>query len=434
MPNPNPKEPLSAPEVILFIGRPNAKNLVRDEFKTLGPVSFLIPESADHCLSLLAKHKDAFLVIDWENGQEEVVSILSQLSRPEDVNFRPVMLMCLALTEVIVGTASEYDVNRLHSGDLTRHKLQEHIGALLQYGLQSPRTKQGIQMVASSRLNNDWEQSLITLRHLHEQDPDDQRITAELIENLIHLDLWTEAAPIAKQLSDSEPGYPRALGIYGRVLMKEHRYPEAIEVMKRANLLNPINVDRLVNLGSALIKIDKISDARAQFEAALKLDASARDASLGLGECSLLEGDVNEALEFMRDITSAREQASIFNSAAIFSMRQGRYEVGKKLYQVAMKSVGEDPFLLSRLIFNLGIGYFRWQRFFDALECFEKASHLDPRYKDARTNVELLARKLKTSPKSATGATSADPNASATATAKMGEFTEKEFEDESVSK
>ncbi len=428
------KLPSNNIEVILFIARSNVKTILRDEFKKFGITNFLIGDTAAQTSSHLAQHKNAPIIIDWENGQQDVVKILSQISRSGEITFRPVMLICINLSEVIVGTAAEYDVQRIHSGELTRQKISLHVESLLNDRLLPPGLKQGLQMAASSRQMGDWKQSLTTLRTLHDQYPENQRLTAELVENLIHLNNWADAAPIAKQLSDIEPGYPRALGLFGRVLMKQGRYPEAIEVFKRANILNPMNVDRLVNLAKSFLKIDKVTEARTQFDAALKLDDTSREASLGLGECALLDGDVNEALDFMRDVSSPRETASLFNSAAILSMRQGRYEIGKKLYQVAMRSVEEDAFLLSRLVYNLGIGYFRWQRDFDALECFEKAARLDPKYDDARANVAILAKKLKTSSK-LVAAIPNEKNANSNNTAtSQGDFTEKEFDEEVVSK
>jgi hypothetical protein len=59
-----------------------------------------------------------------------------------------------------------------------------------------------------------------------------------------------------------------------------------------------------------------------------------------------------------------------------------------------MRTVDNQPLLLARLVFNLGIGYHRWQKPYDALECFEKAVDLDSSYLDARFNAEVLARKL----------------------------------------
>ena len=421
-------------DVILYISRSNVKTIIREEFKKVGECNFLVADSVGQVESFLSLHQIAPIVIDWEIGQGDVVKVLSQVCRPGEISFRPVLIACMNLSEVIVGTAAEYDVQRIHSGELTRAKIIHHAEALLFNKILPPPIKQGLQMVAIQRQQGDWGQSLATLRTLCDQFPENQRAAAELIENLIHLDLWEEASPIAKQLSDAEPGYPRALGLYGRVLMKERRYPEAVEVFKRANILNPMNVDRLVSLGKSLLKIDRSTDARTQFNAALKLDQSSREATIGLGECALLDGDVNEALDYMRDVSSPRETAAVFNSAAVLSMRQGRYEIGKKLYQVAMRSVGEDSFLLSRLVYNLGIGYYRWQREFDALECFEKAASLDPNYADAVANVGILARRLKTSFKLVTSQPNEKMKMHAEASQSKGDFTEQEFEEEAESK
>jgi tetratricopeptide (TPR) repeat protein len=424
----------SVHDVILMISRTNVKTMIREEFKKIGQCNFLVADSVAQIEKILAQYKDAPTVIDWEIGQIETVKVLSLMCRPGEISFRPVMITCIALTEMVVGTAAEYDVQRIHSGELTRTKIGPHVEALLFDKVLPLPIRQGLQRVMLLRQQGDWKQSISILQNLGRDFPDNPRVAAELVENFIHLDQWDDAASLAKQLADAEPGYPRALGLYGRVLMKQRRFPEAIEVFKRANILNPMNVDRLVSLAQALLKIDRITDARIEFNAVLKLDQSSRDANLGLGECALLEGDVNEALDYMRDVSSPRERAAMFNSAAILSMRQGRYEIGKKLYQVAIRSVGEDMFLLSRLVYNLGIGYYRWQREFDALECFEKAASIDVHYADAIANVRTLARRLKTSSKFPTAHSNEKSNKPTDADKPKGDFNEQEFEAETISK
>ena len=422
-------------EAILFVSRLNARTIVREEFKTAGVTTFHIPENVQRCVGYLDQHPDAILVMDWEVGEESVIKVLENLSGRTTISLRPVLLIVMDLSPQVIGTAAEYQVSRVHSGELTRVKFAEHIDLLIKEKKEYGTLKEGLVQVSQARIADDWTESLKVLQNLCAKFPDNVRVSAEYIENLMHLDRWDEAILVAKALSENEPDYARGLNIYGRCLMKRKRYSDACEVFKRAKILNPFNVGRLVSLGHALLEIDKITEAKENFEAALKLQRGRKDAIVGLSECMLMEGDVNDALKLLKEVSGHRELASIFNVAAILSMRQGRFEIGKTLYHVAMRTVGSDQHLLSRLIFNLGIGYYRWQRPFDALDCFEKALEHDLTYVDARTNAIILARRLgalakidgSTAPKIAVPAAGSTPT-----TPFKGDFNEEGFSEESI--
>lgn|GEM_PF-1317475 len=419
-------------EAILFISRLNARTIVREEFKATGITTFHIPENAQRCLGYLEQHPEAYLVMDWEVGDEQATKVLEGLSGKTAVSLRPVLLIAMDLSPQVIGTAAEYQVSRVHTGELTRAKFAEHVESLLKEKKDNAILKEGLNQVSQARVADDWHESLKVLQNMIERFPDNLRLNAEYIENLMHVDRWDDAIGAAKIMSENEPGYARGLNLYGRCLMKQKRFGDACEVFRRAKLLNPYNVGRLVFLGQALLEIDKVSEARENFESALKLQRGRKDAIVGLGECMLMEGDVNDALKLLKEVSGHRELASIFNTAAILSMRQGRFEIGKTLYHVAMRSVGADKYLMSRLIFNLGIGYYRWQRPFDALECFEKALESDASYADAKTNAVVLAKRLGSQAKVDGVAAVVKPVEEVATSQFKGEFNEDGFSEESI--
>ena len=234
MNTPQKSAPKNMGDAILLINRQNARTLIRDELKAAGISNFHMPDTASRCLSIISHNPDAIFVLDWEIGQDQVVKVLSHLAGEGEIQFRPILMIAIELTESVVGTAAEYEVSRIHSGEITKPKIRAHVEALIAEKESTSAVKQGLRQVASCRLNNDWKQSLDILRQLVQLDPENQRIAAEFVENLIHMNEWEEASAVAKRLSETEPGYPRALNLYGRILMKEKKFSEAVEVFKRA--------------------------------------------------------------------------------------------------------------------------------------------------------------------------------------------------------
>jgi Tfp pilus assembly protein PilF len=177
-------------------------------------------------------------------------------------------------------------------------------------------------------------------------------------------------------------------------MMKSGRHTEAAKLLQATRLINPFNVERLLDLGAALLNCGQFKDALRSFSDVLDLDAANVAAMRGKAQCQLLEGEINEALTLMRQLSGPRELASIFNNAAVLAIRQGRFDQGTSLYKTAISALGRNQELVARLFFNLGIAHHKMSQNGEALENFQKALQFDPGFAKARHNVTQLATKL----------------------------------------
>jgi tetratricopeptide (TPR) repeat protein len=179
-----------------------------------------------------------------------------------------------------------------------------------------------------------------------------------------------------------------------RCLMQQGEFEEAASILTNCKLINPFNVERLVDLGRAFIQTNQIREALATFDEALELDKDNKPAALGRAQCRLLEGDVNDALGLLRQISTQREVASLFNNAAILAIRQNRFDHGFSLYRAAIGAVGNSPRIVARLLYNLGIAQYKHFKLDEALECFESSFKQDPAFIKAKQNAQVIAHKL----------------------------------------
>lgn len=380
---------------IMFLRRVHTKTLVREEFKSIGIVNFLMADNAAQCVTFLQQNPEAWFVVELDGNQDAVVRVLEDSAGPNHLRIRPTLLISRELTLEITGLAAEYQISRIHSGELTRAKFHLHAVEMRNDWNAMSALREGMMSAAADQMSDRCEDAMRTLGGLVKDYPSNPRLKAQIIDGLIQLDRWEEATEHAYALMDSHENYPRGLQLLGRCLMKQGKFDEACDILKKAKLLNPFNPTRLVILGRALLEIDKRSEARENFEQALKIQQGRKDATVGLAETMLLEGEVNEALKLLSEASNPRELASIFNTSAVLSMRHGRFAMGEKLYQSCFKVVGEDVYLLSRLWYNMGIGYIRWSKPQQALECFERAASTDPAFENATGNAAVVARQIK---------------------------------------
>ena len=146
------------------------------------------------------------------------------------------------------------------------------------------------------------------------------------------------------------------------------------------------------------MELSRPQDAKKTFDKILQIAPGSKVGSSGKSSSMLALGEINEALGILREAASARELAAVFNTTAILAIRKGNYEAGMNLYKVAMDALGDRPKVLARLMFNMGIGFHKWEKPDESLQCFQQALKLDGSFADAAHNLSIMTQQ-KSSPK-----------------------------------
>jgi len=355
---------------------------VRSEFKALGVDGIQIAGNTDGCIELLMHDPSVLLVLDWAIGSPAVNQILGAVRRYFKIETRPILLLIAEIDQASVATGIEYGVAQIHSGPISRAVIHTCLSELLTMDSGTKAVLRDLILVATARRNDDWPTALIILQELHGQHPDNLRVTLELAEGLIYAGSWQEAMTLLKPLTGKQP-HIRALHLMGRCYMQAKDFDSAIGLLSRAKLINPNNIERLLDLGDTLLNNDQAAEAVSNYQEALALDQGSIQAKSGLGIALMMNDDVNAALSLFNASSGPRELAAIFNTAAILAMRFGRFEQGMQLYHLALRALGRVDTLAARLFFNMGLGYRRWGKPENAQVCFKQSATLDPTFSKA---------------------------------------------------
>jgi len=367
---------------IVFSPRPEVVDAVRSELKALGIGGIQIAGDTDACIELLMQNPGLPLVLDWAIGAPAVNQILGAVRGYFKIETRPILLLIAEIDQDSVATGIEYGVAQIHSGPISRAVIHTCLSELLTVDPSAQAVLQGLIQVATARRSDDWPTSLTVLQELHHQHPGNSRVALELAEGLIHAGSWQEAKELLTPLIGEEP-HIRALHLMGRCYMQAKDFDSAIGLLSRAKLINPNNIERLIELGDALLGNDQAAEAASNYQEALALDHVSIQAKSGLGTALMMNDDVNAALSLFNASSGPRELAAIFNTAAILAMRFGRFDQGMQLYRSALRALGRVDTVASRLLFNMGLGYRRWGKPENAQICFEKSAMLDPTFSKA---------------------------------------------------
>ncbi len=387
---------------IILTKRPEIRDVVRQALKGKGmKADNIFPVMDDkECLKKLGEIEYGLLILDWEFAPDKVQLILNNNRKEHRLESHLVFLIAAHDEDAIVKVAQEYYVNYIAVGEISTDTIRDQIkGLLKEFNSTSPLRKM-LLAVDACRKSGDHANALEMLEKLHSKQPDHERIGIELAEAYIHDDRWNLAEDILRTLLQEDEVSPRVKHLFARCRLKAGDQNTAIASLKGAQLLSPYNVERLLEMGNLFLKLDRLDDAEESFSEILEFAPNSKQATFGKSTTKLLMGEVNEALQILNGVANPRELSAIFNTAAILAIKQQRYEAGFALYRKALQLLAKKPKLVSRILYNMGIGFVKQGKNDKGLKCFEKAVEQDPAYQEAAFNVKVL----KTAP--ASGASS----------------------------
>lgn len=381
--------------LIFYSTRLELKNIIKDICNDLNLSDFVFSKDQLEIVKALSSRPRNFFIIDYQDNFKDLDRLLDKIRKANNIETRPVLLVAKELTQEVTAFCNEFGITSVHLGQLSKKSLLEKLNEIKKEEDYDAPVRDVLVQVGQARKDENIGEAISILKDLLTKIPDHDRVKTELAELYISQGDWGKAKELLVTLDQTDAPYVRGLHLLAKCFMKEKNYSEATATYQKAKILNPYNVERLIELGRVLFSQGEIEEAKQNFKEARSHDPKNRQAITGEGQCKLMEGDLNEALKLLRQVSSEKELASIFNSTAVIAVRNGKFEQGLDLYDQALKSLKTaDNLTQAKLIFNKGIGYRRWAKDEDALKCFDHALQLDKNFDKAKLNYNFVAKKL----------------------------------------
>ena len=381
---------------IIFTDRSDVRNAVRDELRRIGLKSddLHAPSDQAQMLVMINKLKEAVLILDWDAGAESVLSVLEMNVEKGKQDAHSVFLITSKVDQNIVAAASEFSVDKIHSGEISSLAIKEALTAIFKAAQNESPIKKLLKKMGEYKKSGDYDKVDGILAPLYEKMPTNPRIAVEYGENLIEIGDLKKAKEVLTVAAKAEPPYARAKHALAKVFLKEKNPTMAVNCMQGAQLISPYNVNRLLEMGEIFLDLGEASKAKSSFDDAMSIAPKSKRAVAGKGTAMLDLGEVNEALSLIKESANSKELASIFNTAAILAMKKGDHDNAMNLYKTALNAVQNNKKVESRLWYNLGIGYVKWRKPKKSLDCFKKSVELDANYENAAHNIAVMEKAL----------------------------------------
>lgn len=203
---------------------------------------------------------------------------------------------------------------------------------------------------------------------------------------------FEKVVEIIGAVAENSPSAPKASYLAGEALLQLGELSRAEKRFRDALRQKPKAVPVLVGLGRALRAQGKREEARAQLDAALKIDKKDAGALRALGELQLAEEA--EHKKALKTLKAARKAAPKDPQAAralveAYLREPKDKRASKRAESVARKQVKAAP-KHPMGYFLLGLALERRGKSDDAIEAYEKAIARDAEFIDAHKNLAIL--------------------------------------------
>lgn len=351
--------------------------------------------SMNDALELLNALSAGILIHDFEAfDKTQATQFQQRFARLDTYNSLIRILYAQEITPKVLALANDAQIRRIVGYTTKPEVMAEEIKMLTKTGNATNELQRRIRELATQgpskahEIDELIEQAYTTYKH-------DPQIRVEFAGTCVRRSQLEEAKNIVSDVLRGDATNVRAMSILSRVLMKQGKMEEAIQVMEKANGLSPSNPERLIALGDAFFQKGDKEKAKGFFsEAASVAPDAAVAANKGLAQIALSEGDATAAVDLLVNCCTEEESAGFFNNAAVAAKRAGHNEKALQLYESAMKSLKTNK-LRPLIFFNIALVYYDTKNYEQAAKAIKQALRIDKKYEKALRLQEKINKEYK---------------------------------------
>jgi tetratricopeptide (TPR) repeat protein len=341
--------------------------------------------------SFINAYKPDILIHDWSAIDESQGRIFHQKYAKSSASrniFR--LIVAKKVTPDMLAFATDTYVDKVIDVSTAKLNLDMHIEMLMNSsGHKEILNISQISQTKNGRYSQDDIDKKID--RIYKKFPHDEDVQLEMANLNLRREDLAEAKKLANKVLKKNALNLRAVNLLSRVFMKENKWKEADQLLRKANSLSPKNSDRLLLLGDCCFGMGKLDEAIGFYsEAMLANSDNKAKAEKSMGKAMISKGDLEAALNLIQKSASEEEAAGYFNNAAVIAVREkGNYKEAIKLYEMALQSLKTDK-LKPMIYYNLALSHKKYGNLLEAAKLFKRALKYKPDYPKAKRHLRQI--------------------------------------------
>ena len=207
---------------------------------------------------------------------------------------------------------------------------------------------------------------------------------------LYNNDYKTAKALILEAIKYSQPSFFN-LGLLGKALIKNNELIPALNVLKKAHELSPLNIERICEISQTEASLGKVEDALGWVDIALTIDADSSVASTTMKSLAAADQSNLSVSDLMTRLSSTESVIAYLNNRGAVLSKTGSYSEAFIHYTQALQAGGDrvDPFIRGAVHYNYALTLARATRLQEAADNLFKTMAL---VNDDREDNRLLRK------------------------------------------
>ena len=324
---------------------------------------------------------------------EQSLLFMQKLRKLKTCSFVPLVAACQKITPSFVHLSSEYVFFRIIEKGADDRNIRTTLAALVAELERPSGLRMGFLKLAQAQAKGQAGEADRILEDLYSMFRDDIDVLVEYGNMCLRKGKLERAQKVMERLSGQANGAHsqnlRVCNFMARVWLKQGNIGGALNVLDRANVLSPSNLERLTLMGDAFRFKGDFKNAEEKYLEVLKLDSENASGRRGVALTALSQGESDRALEFFKGVCSEEEMGGFFNNTAVMAVRRKQFSKAKKLYEAAEGALGSNT-LKAKVAYNTGLLLRKWNRPAEAVASFKKAVQLDASFQKAETQLEKM--------------------------------------------
>lgn len=359
---------------------------IRDILHCQGYNHVLLAKSGRDAFAILKKCTVKFVVTDWNMPHMDGIDLLRLMRRNPDFSEIPVLMVSDEESKEKFFYALEEGADGYQLKPFIEIELVAALTTIIKKrNSQNPLQKE-LAAIRRLKLLEKYHEAIARGKALRAT-TDHPDLTYLMAECHVQLKQFKKAGVLLKKLLSESPN-GKALHLYGRIKKAEKKNDVALGYLRKANALNPLNLERGIDILESCLEIGDQEAAAAASESVLRRKPS--DINLvAMGKIYLRHGMLKEASQVLNKTAEPiPEVIGTFNDFAMALRKKGRFKESIEQYLKCLKVMPDQPLLLG----NLSHAYIDAGQTDKAVETLEHLVRIHPNFAKGR---KFLAQALK---------------------------------------
>ncbi len=377
------QDDLSDLRFLIVDDMPSMRKMIRNMLTNLG-VTRWVAEANDglEALDRLSTIKYDFIVCDVNMPRMDGLEFLKMIRASDNFKDIPVLMITGEVTEEIVASAAESEVDHYLLKPFQLGALEERIREVMQKKKKPSPGEALFRQALAHKEAKEFHLALEKGLTLSQPPYVSQAKVLNLIgECYLELGDLENAHQYLSAAIELNPRYIKAYKNYALAKERLGQLPEAIKVLQTANQLNPRNGDRLVHMGRLLLQTEAPQAALECFNLAQKFNPhTSAQLKKEAAEILLNSGYAAEAeTMFIQSIDREPQNLHLYNRLGVALRQQKKHQEALKWYKKALQ-IDPDHEITH---YNLGILYLDLGKVDSARASLQTALRLRPDFPEA---------------------------------------------------